>query len=255
MTDTETKIGIYICTGCDIGEAVEADKLVEMAEEDCSPAVCKVHEALCSDEAVNMIKGDITSENLNRVVVCACSGRYLTDIFNFGDDLLLERVPLREYAAWSQPPKEEDTQMCAADYIRMAAAKMEHSEPPVAEPVDLCKRILVVGGGVTGLTSAFAAAEAGYEVVLVEKEAELGGRVRGFAGVFPKRPPYREIQPTGIDALIESVKTLSNIKIYTSSTVQEIHGQPGEYAVTIQNGAGASKEQIGAVGLASGWNP
>ena len=255
MADKNAKIGIYICTGCDIGDAVDMDKVVETVEEECSPAVCKVHGCLCSEDGVNAIKADITSEGINRVIVGACSGRYLTDVFNFGDDLLVERVPLREYVAWTQPPKEEDTQMCAEDYLRMAVARMEHAEPPTAEPVDISKRILVVGGGVTGLTAARAAAEAGYEVVLVEKEAELGGRVRGFSAVFPKRPPYRELETPGIEGMVNAVRNLDRVKLYTASTVQQIAGQPGEFDVTIANGSGEAKERIGAVVLASGWNP
>ena len=80
----EAKIGVYICSGCDIGDAVETDKLSELADEEFSPAVCKVHESLCAEDAVNMIKGDIASEGLNRVVVCACRSNLAGDICDGG---------------------------------------------------------------------------------------------------------------------------------------------------------------------------
>ncbi|MFH1999691.1 MAG: FAD-dependent oxidoreductase, partial [Planctomycetota bacterium] len=178
-------------------------------------------------------------------------------------DVFVERVPLREFVAWSHTKRnpetqevDEDTQMLADDYMRMVLAKMKGVAVPVPHiEEDFCKTILVVGGGVTGMTSAKAAAEAGYDVVLVEKEATLGGRVKDFAGTFPKKPPYRDIAPTGIEEMIAGVEGLSNIKIYTSTTVKEITGQPGKFNATLKNGSGDIKERIGTIVQASGWNP
>jgi len=113
----------------------------------------------------------------------------------------------------------------------------------------------VVGGGVTGLTSAKSAAEAGYDVVLVEKDEALGGKVKDYTAAFPKKPPYKEMTSTGIDELIEKVNSLSSIKVYTNSEVKEISGQPGQFNVTIQNGSGDSSETVGSIVLASGWKP
>jgi quinone-modifying oxidoreductase, subunit QmoA len=50
-------------------------------------------------------------------------------------------------------------------------------------------KILVIGGGISGLTAAIEAAEAGAEVVLVEKEAFMGGRVARSNLYFPKMCP------------------------------------------------------------------
>ncbi|MBU0755814.1 MAG: hydrogenase iron-sulfur subunit, partial [Planctomycetes bacterium] len=147
------------------------------------------------------------------------------------------------------------TQMLGEDYLRMGVVKAKNAFPPKPHiEEDFSKTILVVGGGVTGMTSAAAAAEAGYDVVLVEKEAELGGRVKNFAGVFPKKPPYRDVMPTEIEGMIDRVQSLSNVKVYTSTTVKEISGQPGQFDVTLKNGSEV-KERIGAIVLASGWNP
>ena len=56
------------------------------------------------------------------------------------------------------------------------------------EPVD--KSILVIGGGITGLTAALEAAKAGSQVYLVEKEPQLGGWANKFHKVFNGKPPY-----------------------------------------------------------------
>ncbi len=258
--DAAAKIGVYICSGYGIGESIDVEKLVSMVEEEGEAAVCKALESLESEESVNAIKEDISSEGINRLVLAGLSGRFTrdieTDVHNFGPEVLVEKIPLREFVIWPHKKQDEDTQMLAEDYLRMGIVKMKNSAPSQPEPEEeFSKRLLVVGGGVTGLTSAKAAAGAGYEVVLVEKEAELGGRVRGFASTFPKRPPYRDVEPTGVEEMIDAVKSNDSISVYTSSTILSITGQPGQFDVTIKNGNGENKEMIGAIVQASGWNP
>ena len=94
-----------------------------------------------------------------------------------------ERVNLREQVTWCHKPKDEDTQMLAEDCLRMGITKAQKTEPiePLSEAI--FRKLLVVGGGITGITAALEAAEAGYEVVLVEKQARLGGFRR-----YPQEP-------------------------------------------------------------------
>jgi len=83
---------------------------------------------------------------------------------------VVETFALREHVVWCQPPNEEDTQMMAEDYLRMYLAKLKKLTlfEPFRPEEEIDKSILVVGGGVTGLTSALEAAKAGYTVRLVE---------------------------------------------------------------------------------------
>ena len=55
----ETKIGVYICKGCDIGKALDIDKLSEIATDEKGAALCKTHDVLCSSEGVDLIKIDV----------------------------------------------------------------------------------------------------------------------------------------------------------------------------------------------------
>lgn len=90
--------------------------------------------------------------------------------------------------------------------------------------------ILVVGGGIAGLTAAIEAAETGYNVVLVEKEAYLGGRVAAMNKYFPKLcPPY-----CGLEINFNRIKSNSRIKIFTLANVEEISGQPGDFDITVR---------------------
>ncbi|PIE68259.1 MAG: heterodisulfide reductase subunit A, partial [Deltaproteobacteria bacterium] len=90
--------------------------------------------------------------------------------------------------------------------------------------------IMVVGGGISGLTTALEAAEVGYEVFLVEKEASLGGRVAQLKYYFPKLCP-----PTcGLEINYRRLKDNKNIKVFTMSEVQKVDGQAGDYTVTVK---------------------
>ncbi|MBW1681297.1 MAG: hydrogenase iron-sulfur subunit [Deltaproteobacteria bacterium] len=247
--------GVYICTGCGIGDALELDPLKELVSDEYGISICKDHPFLCGKEGVELIKGDVEGEGVNTIVIAACSGRVNYDVFDFGPDKIVERVNLREQVAWCQPPNEEDTQMLAEDYLRMGCAKANDTEPPVPFQAEeeYSKDILVVGGGIAGMTAALDTAKAGYRAVLVEKEAGLGG----FLAKMKKRitMPYKELTDTGADALIQAVEEHPNIQVYTSSTVEKISGGPGLFSVEIKTENGSASERVGAVIQATGWVP
>jgi quinone-modifying oxidoreductase subunit QmoB len=177
------------------------------------------------------------------------------DVFNF-ENCIVDRVNLREQVAWSQKPGEEDTQMLAADYLRMALAKVGAMELPVPykPEQELSKDILVVGGGLAGMTSAVEAAKAGYGVVLVEKQAELGGFQKKVKNIATS--PYKGIKEnTVITDLIKVVSSNPKIKVYTGASVEETAGGPGVFEVTIKQNGSMAKHRIGAVVMAAGWEP
>ena len=69
----EKKVGLYICTGCGIGDALDIEQLGENGTEERPVAVLKNHPKLCSKEGADLIKQDIDSEGINTVIVGACS--------------------------------------------------------------------------------------------------------------------------------------------------------------------------------------
>ncbi|MDM8522648.1 CoB--CoM heterodisulfide reductase iron-sulfur subunit A family protein [Desulfococcaceae bacterium HSG8] len=90
--------------------------------------------------------------------------------------------------------------------------------------------ILVVGGGISGLTTAIEAAETGYEVFLVEKNPYLGGRVAQLNQYFPKLCP-----PTcGLEINFRRIKDNPRIKVITLAEVEDVNGKPGSYDVSIR---------------------
>jgi len=250
----DTKVGVYICKGCDIAKSMDVDKLIEVGTGECGAAVCKCHDILCSQESLDLIKADIESEGLNRIVVAACSIRAFPELFEFGKDILTDRANLREQVAWCHEPNDEDTQMLAEDVIRMACAKVKVIEPPEPLIEETSKDIMVVGGGITGMTAAKNASAAGYKVTLVEKEDKLGGWATKYKKVFPKHPPYKELEDSGYEKLIKEIEADDNITVHTSTTVEKTAGQPGKFAVALQNDS-PTELTVGSIVLATGWNP
>ena len=92
------------------------------------------------------------------------------------------------------------------------------------------KSILVVGGGISGLTAAVEAAEIGYDVYLVEKNASLGGRVAQNNQYFPKLCP----PSCGLEINFRRIKDNPRIQYFTLAEVESISGQEGAYEVKIK---------------------
>lgn len=250
----EKKLAVYICTGCGIGDALDIDQLSNLATSDLSVPICRTHANLCSQEGAQLIRDDMANEGVNSLVIAACSPRVMYDVFNF-DGVIMERVNLREQVVWCQPPKEEDTQMMAEDYMRMGvtkASKMDLPEPYKPEE-ELSRDILVVGGGLTGLTASLEAVKAGFSVVLVEKQAELGGFQKKVAKKVTF--PYKEILDNDIDQLIQSVQQNDKIKVYTGAKVEKLVGGPCVFNLTVAQNGSTFEHRIGAVVQAAGWEP
>lgn len=236
------KYGVYICTGCGIGEALDIEALQTTAKNNGMEA--KTHEAVCSEVGRSMIKADIDSDGVNTAIICACSPRVWKEEFSFGDQVLTVRANLREQVVWcAEKPSEgrtaetitEYTNELAQDYVQMAcvqAKKMELPEPYKLETIN--KRILVMGGGIAGLTAAMESAKAGHDVLLIEKEEKLGGKALGWRKQFPTKAPWTDLEEPTIGAMISAVEGDSKITVMTGTEVARIAGAPGAYEVTLK---------------------
>ncbi|MBF0432095.1 MAG: hydrogenase iron-sulfur subunit [Fibrobacteria bacterium] len=250
----EKKIALYVCSGCGIGDALNVADLEKNGTDECKDAQTKTHAFLCSQEGIDSIKNDIANEGVNRICVAACSQRAVYDAFDF-EGCITERVNIREQVAWSHKSQDEDSQMMAEDYIRMGLVKLNESSPvePFIPEEELSKDILVVGGGVAGLTAAKESAEAGYKVILVEKEAKLGGYQANLSKVAVL--PYKGISDNNIGELVSAVESSDKITVYTSAAIEKTDGSPGLFSVTIKHGGESIEHKAGAIVMAAGWQP
>ena len=255
----DMKMAAYICKGCGIGERLDTAQLAMIAQKEGKAHVVREHEFLCNSQGVEMIKNDIAEEGVNHVVICACSRRAKAETFNF-ENVAISRANLREGVIWITPAdddKKEIVQEMAADYVRMGCAESVKMQIPRTNPNHgNNKRILVVGGGITGMTAAVEASKTGYDVLLVEKTASLGGWAAKLLKRVPNREPYAEPMDTGIADLIKQIESDKHIKVHLNSTITKTSGAPGQFSVDISAESGSTAtENVGAIIMASGFTP
>jgi quinone-modifying oxidoreductase subunit QmoB len=167
----------------------------------------------------------------------------------------VERVALREQVAWTHPPRHEDTQALAEDLLRMGIVRAKKMVPAkrVEEAID--QTVLVVGGGVAGLSAARAAAGMGHPVVLVEGSSALGGWLAGVPGVVPQAPPYDRLQASPVPELVRAVASDPGVRVLLDTRVARISGQPGAFSVEVAGPAGKEEFVAGAIVQATGARP
>jgi quinone-modifying oxidoreductase subunit QmoB len=253
------KLAVYICSGCGLGDSLNIEALQKISKK-YKAAVVQTHAQLCSSEGVELIKCDVKDNGVDSIVIAACSPRVMYDVFDFSP-AVVERVNLREQVVWSVAPNaelddpKEDIQMMAEDYLKMGLVRLGKMKPATGYLPDLemSKDILVVGGGVTGMTAALEASKAGYNVVLVEKEKKLGG----FQKNVRKKAtfPYKGIIDNDLPKLIQDVTSSGRITVYTGATVTSTTGGPCLFDVEIAEGGKTHAHKVGAIVEAPGWAP
>jgi len=252
------KIGAYICQGCGLGDRLDTAQLANIATREGKAAITKEHEFLCNAEGVKMIQDDIDNEGVNHVVIAACSRRAKTEAFSF-ENVAISRGNLREGVIWVRPDTDEArelTQEMADDYVRMACAESKYTKIPAASgEQSLTRTILVVGGGISGMTSAIEASKTGYKVELVEKSGALGGIAAELVKRVPDHAPYTEMADTGIAEMVSAIEADSNINVHLNSTIAKTSGAPGRFEIDIATESGATNTvTVGAIVQATGFN-
>lgn len=254
----ETRTAAYICTGCGIGDKLDAARLAKVAKREGKMALVREHPFLCSDEGVAAIRADIEGEEaVTHLMLAACSRRMKTEAFHF-PEAAMARANLREGVLWivaEGDAHDELRQEMADDYVRMGCAELKRLKVPAGSPNrGDARRILVVGGGVSGLTAALEAADAGYDVLLVEREAALGGWAARLWKRVPAREPYDDPVDTGIGALIERAGAHPRIELMLGARVAQTSGAPGRFQLRIERADGSTSDAVcGAIVQASGF--
>ncbi|MDO9242985.1 MAG: hydrogenase iron-sulfur subunit [Rhodocyclaceae bacterium] len=258
MNAPANKFAAYICSGCGLGDVLNVAGLEKVAKTEGKMAVIKTHPFLCNAEGVKMIQDDIANDGVTHLCIAACSRRAKTEAFSF-PTVAVTRANLREGVTWivaEGADHDEVRQEMAEDYVRMACAEIKKMAVPGGNVKESSsKKILVVGGGMSGMTAAQAAADAGYAVALVEKTGALGGFANQMWKRMPFKAPHADAQPTGAAELAAQVSANPKIKVYLNSTVAETAGAPGRFAIKIAQESGSISEELcGAIVQASGFS-
>jgi len=231
------RIGVFICQcGTNIGRIIDVPRLTEELKPLPDVEWVEFGKYLCSDEGLAEIRDAIKKFNLDRVVVGACTPRNQEKQFTFIcqdaglNPYLLEMVNLREHCSWVHLNDKEGAYRKAKELMLMGIAKAKLLEPQYATSIAISSNLLVVGGGVSGITAAISAARQGHQVLLIEKESELGGLLRYTDTLFPTDKKSDEV----LKSLIDSLRNEKGIEVMTSTTLSYVEGAVGRFNIKLK---------------------
>jgi heterodisulfide reductase subunit A len=225
------RVGVFVCD-ChpSIDSVVDTDALVRYVAE--LPEV--VHAARvgygCFDVGHVQIQEAIEQYRLNRVVVAGCSHRTHESLFQRVvrqaglNPYLLEMVNIREHCAWVHSAQPRAATLKAMELLRTGVGRVRLLTPIQKESINPARRALVIGGGVAGMTASLSIADSGYDVVLVERSAELGGNLRHVYYVAEGQNPQRLLRD-----LVNRVRGHERITVLARSEVIEHTGSVGRF--------------------------
>lgn len=185
------RVGVFVCDcGTNIAAVVNTEKVAEMSKSIPGVVYATTYKYMCSDPGQEMIKNAVVEQDLEQVVVASCSPRMHEKTFRKAvesagiNGYLFEQVNIREQVSWVTHDKEKATKK-AFELVRMGVNKVVRNMPLQIETIPVTRRTMVIGGGIAGMQAALDIAEAGYEVILVEKSASIGGKMTQLDKTFP----------------------------------------------------------------------
>ena len=233
----QPKVGVFICRcGGNISDTVDCDHLREKASKWSYVVVARVEDYLCSKPSQDRLVEAIKSRGLDRVVVACCTPRMHLSTFHDAmrraglNPYMLEFVNIREQCSWVHADDKEAATKKALRLLKGGYERCLELEPlePMEEPCR--KEVLVIGGGIAGITCSLELADKGYKVYLVEKGPSIGGNMAKLTKVFPTLDCAQCI----LTPKMAEVSRHPNITLLTLSEVENIEGYPGNYTVKVK---------------------
>jgi len=234
------KIGVFVChCGTNISATVDVEKVAEEAKKK-NPGVTytTTHKYMCSDPGQKLLRDKIKEEGLTGIVVAACSPKMHERTFRNAaiktglNPYHVEISNIREQCSWVHKDKAVGTTK-SIDLVRMMTEKTRKDKSLKPIKVHVTKRALVIGGGIAGIQAALDIADGGNEVILVEREASIGGHMAQLSETFPTLDCSQCIMTP---KMVE-VAQHENIKLYTWSEIEAVGGYLGNFDIKIRKKA------------------
>lgn len=233
------RIGVFVChCGINIAGVVKVPELVERVKAIPGVVTALDYVYCCSDPGQKLIKETIRDKGLEGIVVACCSPNLHEATFRRAakeaglNPYVCEIANIREQCSWVTEDRDAATDK-AEGIVRTVVEKVREDVPLNLLKVPLVKRALVVGAGIAGIQCALDIANAGYEVVLVEREPSIGGHMAQLSETFPTLDCSQCIlTPKTVEAANHP-----RIKLLTYSEVMEVAGFVGNFKVKVRKKA------------------
>jgi heterodisulfide reductase subunit A len=247
----EPRIGVFVChCGSNIAGVVDVEAVSEYAKS--LPNVVYANHNLytCSDNTQKVIQDVIKENNLNRVVVTACTPRTHEPIFRETcekaglNQYLFEMGNIREQCSWIHNQEKDEATEKAKDIVKMAVAKAGMLQPLETSELEVGQTAMVVGGGISGMTAALDLNNLGFKVYLIEKTPFLGGGLADRELLAPEYTPVTEI-------LYQSYRDIENseITVLNNAKINDVKGFIGNFEIDIsQQALGVDPEKCNMCG-------
>lgn len=248
------RIGVFIChCGENISATVDVAKVAEASSKLSGVAFSVDYKYMCSDPGQTLIIDSIKKYRLTGIVVAACSPRMHEGTFRKAAEkaginpYLCEMANIREQCSWVHPRSEETTQK-AIDIVRTLVEKVKRDTPLFPIKVPVTKTALVIGGGIAGIQAALDIANAGHQVIMVEKSPSIGGHMSQLSETFPTLDCSQCI----LTPRMVEVAQHPNITLHTYAEVESVSGFIGNFDVKIRMKA-KSVDMSKCTGCGSCW--
>ena len=232
----DERVGVYIChCGSNIAATVDVASLSDFAASLPGVALARDYKYMCSDPGQELVKQDIRTHDLNRIVVAACSPHLHEKTFRKAaasgglNPYFVQMVNIREHDSWVHTDRRAATAK-ARDLIRAAVRRVRLHRPLERKRVAIHPDVLVVGGGIAGIHTALTLADAGKHVYLVEREPTIGGHM----AMFDKTFPTLDCAACILTPKMTAVRAHPNITLWTMSEVSAVEGYVGNFHVTVK---------------------
>ncbi|HUI82834.1 MAG TPA: FAD-dependent oxidoreductase [Candidatus Binatia bacterium] len=254
ISGQEPRVGVFVChCGTNIGGVVDVPAVVEYAKT--LPNVVYAEENLytCSNDTQDMIRGQITEHELNRVVVASCTPRTHEPLFRNTlreaglNPYLFEMANIRDQCSWVHMHEPEKATAKSKDLVRMAVAKARMLQPLYRRSVAINKSGLVIGGGISGMTAALALADQGFDAYVVEKENDLGGHLKNVQYTLNGGNPQDELK-----RVKARVRNNRRIHVFNDAAIESIDGNIGDFRTKISANGASAEVSHGTVIVATG---
>ncbi len=241
------RIGVYVChCGTNIAGVVNVEEVSKWAEKLPGVVVSRDYKFMCSAPGQEIIEDDIQELGLTRVVVAACSPHLHDATFQGAcrraglNPYLYEMASIREQVSWVTTDEALATQKAKA-MINASVRRVVYDEPLDPIKVKIHPDVLVVGGGIAGISAALEIAEAnGSRVYLVEREPSIGGHMSQFDKTFPTL----DCSACILTPKMTEVGQHPQITLLTWSEVEKVEGSVGNFDVTIRKKARKINEEL-----------
>jgi heterodisulfide reductase subunit A len=231
-----SRIGVFIChCGHNIERTVSTEQVTQALSSYPNVAYAMHYDYMCSDPGQRLITDAIDQQRLDGIVVAACSPSMHEMTFRRAAEdagmnpYLCEMANIREQCSWVHEDRTKATEK-ATRLVKMQVEKVRRNLPLEPISIDHAEKCLVIGGGIAGIQAALDVAEAGYEVLLVEKQPSIGGHMAQLSETFPTLDCSQCI----LTPKMVEVSRHPNIRLLTYSEVEQVSGYVGNFQVRIR---------------------